>query len=380
MLLGMPQIMSGIASVSRAIGEATGFKRAAETDNSNSVEKYGILLSSEMKTHILEEAAQSRQKLHTAVLNMESGSEEWQEMQKSFRQTNTITNFGLAMALQCQLIDKTVNSSCVDSSSAARQRSDGRVLQYDTMGNTPEPGNHRNIGRCGASPSLSLDSRRHMFKKEIFKLNKTRSHHQLRAAQEQKEFRPRIGHIPSQLQDVLVTMGTKSQLKKKDEQQSVAVANNVAQPHPPPEWRVVENVASRNHLIDRRSSWQSRLSSSRTFLSSMGLASFFGPRASVNGSNERRTSSYEEGTTSLKNGTVLPRTKGTQQAEQSRLKEEAKVVTSQLFGSEEGDNSDIDSDSDDYGVFLSWPEESHHKACKWHRSRVSTPKSRIVTK
>jgi hypothetical protein len=366
-ILGMPQIMSGIASVSRAIGEATGFTHAAETDNSNSVEKDGSLLSSEMKTHILEEVAQSRQKLHTAVLNMESGSQEWQEMQKSFRQTNTMTNFGLAMALQCQLIDKTVNSSCVDSSSAAHQRSDGRVLQYDTLSKTPEPGDHRNGGRCGSSPSLSLDSRRHLFKKESFKLIKTRSHHQLLAAQEQKEFRPRIGHMPSQLQDVLLTMGTKCHIKKtskvsvtkkKDEQPSVAVAQNVVQPHPPrPEWRVVENFASRNHLIDRRSSWQSRLSSSRTSLSSMGLASFLGSRASAN-DDEMHTSSYEEETTSLKNRTFLPRTEGMQQAEESLLKKEARIVASQLFGSEEGDNSD--SDNDDYGVFFSWPEETDH--------------------
>jgi hypothetical protein len=50
---GMPQIMSGIASVSRAIGEATGFKRVAETDTNNYGEKDGSLLSADMKAHIL---------------------------------------------------------------------------------------------------------------------------------------------------------------------------------------------------------------------------------------------------------------------------------------------------------------------------------------
>jgi hypothetical protein len=69
--------MSGIASVSRAIGEATGMKCiAAVTDNKSDkppVED-GSLLTAEMKAHILEEAAQSRQKLHNAGLNMKSGS------------------------------------------------------------------------------------------------------------------------------------------------------------------------------------------------------------------------------------------------------------------------------------------------------------------
>jgi hypothetical protein len=107
-------------------------------------------------------------------------------MQKSFRQTNTMTNFGMSMVLQCQLIGKTVNPSCVDSSSVAHRRSDGRVLQYDTLTRIQqEPLNQRNGGRRG-SAQPSSDSRRHLFTKESFKLIKARSHHQLRAAQEQK--------------------------------------------------------------------------------------------------------------------------------------------------------------------------------------------------
>jgi hypothetical protein len=310
--LGMPQIMSGIASVSRAIGEATGFKRlAAETDNSNSVEKDGSQLSSEMIAHILEEAAQSRQKLHNAILNMESGSREWQKMQKSFRQTKTITHFGLAMALQCQLIDTTINSSCVDSSSVAHRRSDSSTG-----------------GRCGSAPSLSLDSRRHLFKKEGFKLIKARSHQQLRAAQEKKQSRPRISRMPH----------PKAVPTKKCEQRYVA-QYVVTQPPPHPEWRVVEKSASRHHLIETQSSWKSRLSSSMTSVSSMGLTSFARPHAGTN-DKERHTPSYEEGRTIMKNGTFLPWTEGGKHSkEENSLKKAARVVASQLFT--------VDSDNDD---------------------------------
>jgi hypothetical protein len=136
--------------------------------------------------------------------------------------------------------------------------------------------------------------------------------------------------MTTQFQDVLVTIGTKSQHKdilkavptEKVEQPSVA--QYVDQPTPPPEWRVVEKSASHHNLIDRPPSRQSRLSSARTYVSSMGLASFSRPHAGAN-IQERHTSSYEEGTNSLKNGIFLPWTEGIQKAEEVRLEKEAKV-------------------------------------------------------
>jgi hypothetical protein len=172
-----------------------------------------------------------------------------------FRQSRTVTNSGLAMALHWHLIDTTVNSSSVCSGKAHRQ-SDSRVHCDTHSTKTPQvPRNQHSRGSRRGSVPLSLaDSRRQLFQKERFKKIEARSHRQLRAAQEQHKLsRPLISQISTQFRNVLIKrVGTKGQdqrsprlVSSKKYEPSVATTR--------PEWRVVE----------WRSSWSARLSSSR---------------------------------------------------------------------------------------------------------------------
>jgi hypothetical protein len=124
-----------------------------------------------------------------------------------------------------------------------------------------------------------------------------RSHHQIRAAQEQhKLYRPLISQMPTQTQDELIRkVGTKGQNQRsprpvpsKKDEPSVAT--------PRPEWRVVERCVS-FLATDRRSSWSACLSSSRASISATAGSSLCFRAHAASNDRECSALAFEEGTT-----------------------------------------------------------------------------------
>jgi hypothetical protein len=62
-------------------------------------------LTEEERNYLLQDIAKSRQALHESLLNMKVGSQEWKEIQQKMRASNTFTNEGATLALECHIVD-----------------------------------------------------------------------------------------------------------------------------------------------------------------------------------------------------------------------------------------------------------------------------------
>jgi hypothetical protein len=112
-------------------------------------------LTSEMKSNILREAAACRKSFHEDVVSMDTGSEEWRQMQLSLRQSKAITHAGLAMAMNCHFVDNSPLGHTGQVSKPADSEDNCAAKSRS------EPKNHR---RFSAPPEI--DSRRHLIRSE----------------------------------------------------------------------------------------------------------------------------------------------------------------------------------------------------------------------
>jgi hypothetical protein len=62
-------------------------------------------LTEEERNYMLQDIAKSRQALHESLLNMKVGSQEWKEIQQKMRASNTFTNEGATLAIECHVVD-----------------------------------------------------------------------------------------------------------------------------------------------------------------------------------------------------------------------------------------------------------------------------------
>jgi hypothetical protein len=127
------------------------------------------LLSSEIISQILGKAEEARKNFHETVLNMEAGSEEWRQMQRSMRESKDITNGGLSMAMNCRFMDDSLKKyNDAAKSSSPRSSTTCRMVAHDDEEVTRED------ETVSTAPSLvsapDLDHRRHLIRKESLKL------------------------------------------------------------------------------------------------------------------------------------------------------------------------------------------------------------------
>jgi hypothetical protein len=119
----------------------------AQTNESNSES----VLSSEMRSQILSKTEEARKKFHETVLNMEAGSQEWRQMQHVMRESKTITNVGLSMAMNCRFMDDFLDD-CMDNSKNADRTSSPRSTAPSSVS------------------ASDLDRRRHLIRRESLEL------------------------------------------------------------------------------------------------------------------------------------------------------------------------------------------------------------------
>jgi hypothetical protein len=140
---------TNIAGSRSSLGLQTTNQDSSSNGNGNGA------LTSEMKSNMLREAAACRKSFHEDVLGMDTGSEEWRQMQLSLRQSKAITHAGLVMAINCHFVD----NSPLGHTRQVSKPADSEV--NCAAKSRSEPKNHR---RFSAPPEI--DSRRHLIRRE----------------------------------------------------------------------------------------------------------------------------------------------------------------------------------------------------------------------